>query len=343
MTEHRKIVVPEPSDRPKKSLLERASGAFGFDPFKGTPIKSGLPEPVAKRGKAAKRPIAAGEASPTNAPASVKAEIVGHAAHFGDEVVPAPSLTAPAAPKVTFAGPKVQIDREILRANGMIVPNSPAGTLREEFRIVKREILATANEEGTALSRRILLSSPHPNDGKTFCTVNLALAMASEQGIEVVLVDADFAKPSVLSTLGLKKHPGLMDCLINAEINPEDLVLETDIEGLFVLPAGDRTVSDPEYLSSARAAEVLERLTRGAANRYLIFDTPPALAASPAAELAKQVGQAILVAKADKTGRNSLEDAYQLLSGCKDVKLLLNAVQYSPSGRNFGSYYGYEE
>jgi hypothetical protein len=48
------------------------------------------------------------------------------------------------------------------------------------------------------------------------------------------------------------------------------------------------------------------------------------------------------VARADRTGRNALDDAIQLLDACPDIKLLLNATQFSPSGRRFGTYYGYE-
>ena len=88
---------------------------------------------------------------------------------------------------------------------------------------------------------------------------------------------------------------------------------------------------------------MLDRLTRGAPNRMLIFDSPPALAASPAAELAKHVGQALVVVRADTTGQAALEDALSLLSDCPDIRLLLNAALYSPSGRRFGTYYGYAE
>ena len=73
----------------------------------------------------------------------------------------------------------------------------------------------------------------------------------------------------------------------------------------------------------------------------MIFDSPPALAASPAAELAKHVGQALVVCRADQTGQSALEDALSLLSACPDIKLLLNAANFSPSGRRFGAYYGY--
>lgn len=82
-----------------------------------------------------------------------------------------------------------------------------------------------------------------------------------------------------------------------------------------------------------RAAQVLDRLTQGAPNRIVIFDSPPALAASPAAELAKYVGQALIVVRADRTGQGALEDAISLLSGCPNIQLLLNATHFSPSGR----------
>jgi Mrp family chromosome partitioning ATPase len=234
------------------------------------------------------------------------------------------------------------IDRNRLEELGMIVPEAGATALLEEFRIIKRQVLASAQAAGDAAARRVLICSPLPADGKTFCATNLAIAMAGEREGEVLLIDADFAKPSILSTLGLPKGPGLMDALADPSLRVEDLVMATDIPGLFVLPAGSQTTADSEWLASSRTAEVLDRLTVGASGRMLVFDSPPALAASPAADLARHVGQAIIVARADRTGRNALDDAIQLLAACPDIKLLLNATQFSPSGRRFGTYYGYE-
>ncbi|GGD93380.1 hypothetical protein GCM10011515_11470 [Tsuneonella deserti] len=239
-----------------------------------------------------------------------------------------------------LGGERHPIDRDRLYDLGMIVPEAGATALLEEFRIIKRQVLAAAN--ASAASRRILVCSPLPGDGKTFCATNLAIAMAGERDGEVVLIDADFGKPSILSTLGLPQGPGLMDALADPALPVENLVLATDIPGLFVLPAGSRTTADSEWLASARTAEVLDRLTRGAPHRILIFDSPPALAASPAADLARHVGQAILVARADRTGRSALEDAVQLLGACPDIKFILNGTHFSPSGRRFGTYYGYE-
>ena len=55
----------------------------------------------------------------------------------------------------------------------------------------------------------------------------------------------------------------------------------------------------------------------------------------------QSLGQAVVVARCDRTGQGALEDAISLLSGCPNIQLLLNGVHFSPSGRRFGSYYGY--
>ena len=145
-------------------------------------------------------------------------------------------------------------------------------------------------------------------------------------------------KPSVADRLGIDAGKGFMDTLVDDSLYPERLAIGTDIDRLFVLPAGSGSARDAEYIASARTGKVLDRLTRAAPNRFIIFDTPPALAASPAAELAAHVGQALLVVRADETSRAALEDAQQLLSACPDIKLLLNAARFSPSGRKFGDY-----
>lgn len=306
------------------SLFERADNTFGLGQSRA-PLVPPVPETLRR---AAPPPLRAPAPPPQAAAAAPQV------AAFRAE--PADTPAPPRA--VTFAGPHAAIDREHLRDGGLIVPEDPVTGLLEEFRIVKRELLADARAGDTPLARRILVCSPHPGEGKTYCATNLAIALAAERNLEVLLVDADVVKPSVLQRLGIEAERGLMDALADPSIQPESLVIRTDIDGLFVLPAGTATSLDAEYLASTRTGEVLDRLTEGAPNRILIFDTPPALAASPAAELAAHVGQALLVVRADETSRAALEDAQQLLSACGDIKLLLNAARYSPSGRRFGAY-----
>jgi Mrp family chromosome partitioning ATPase len=306
------------------SLFERADAAYGLDPRGGGVKLPGVPEALRRA------------PAPQPAPSAAPATATSLPQHPQPEAAPEPA--APAPDPVAFRGPHAAIDRAHLRSGGLIVPEDPVTGLLEEFRIVKRELLADARSSASPLARRILVCSPHSGEGKTYCATNLAIALAAERGIEVLLVDADVVNPSVARCLGIAAEQGLMDALADPAILPENLVIRTDIEGLFVLPAGTASACDAEWLASARTGEVLDRLTEGAPDRIVIFDTPPALAASPAAELAQHVGQALLVVRADETSRAALEDAQQLLSACGDIKLLLNAARYSPSGRRFGSY-----
>ena len=270
-------------------------------------------------------------------------------------VVPAfvPAAIAPAVPVVAMqprahhsASTRVaEINRERLAAHNFIVPDGAVTGLSEEFRIVKRQLLLAARGgkgfDALPHGERILVCSAHPNEGKTYCAINLALSMASEKDNRVLLVDADFAKPSVLSTLGIESGPGFMDALADDKVEAESFIIETDIEGLSILPAGSRTNQDTEYLAAARTAQIIDDLTRNDPSRIIIFDSPPALAASPASVLALHVGQVLMIVHADVTTDSALRDALSLLRGCEHVHLLLNRAKFSPTGRKFGNYYGY--
>ncbi len=325
--------------KPATSLLERASELYDFGAaLRGVSHKPipDMPqqESVVPRAVQPVAPVAA-PVAPLLVPAPIAApEVQPKAAHV------------PMQPSVRRAGARhVAIDREHLRAANFIDPEGPVTGLSEEFRIVKRQLLLAARG-GKGLSplehgERILICSAHPNEGKTFCALNLALSMAQEKDNRVLLVDADFAKPSVLNRLGIESGLGLMDALADPSIDVEDLVISTDIPGLSVLPAGAQTNQDTEYLAASRTAEVIDQLTQHDPARIIIFDSPPALAASPASVLALLVGQAVMVVHADVTTDSALRDALSLLSGCENIQLMLNRAKFSPTGRKFGSYYGY--
>lgn len=317
------------------SLLERASDLYDF----GAALRGGgdMPQP------APQQPAAPQKTAPPaqqNAPAA-KAELADKIA----TETPRPKRAVRAAPPIPKGSRFASIDREMLVKNNFINPDAPVSGLSEEFRIVKRQLLLTARGgkgyDPLEYGERILICSAYPNEGKTYCSINLALSMASEKDNRVLLVDADFAKPSILKTFGIEDSPGLMDALADPDCDAESFVIQTDIEGLSILPAGAQTNQDTEYLAASRTAEIIDDLTRHDPSRIIIFDSPPALAASPASVLALHVGQTVMVVHADSTTDSALRDALSLLSGCEHIQLLLNRAKFSPTGRKFGSYYGY--
>ncbi|CAN5354663.1 hypothetical protein BH09PSE4_BH09PSE4_17510 [soil metagenome] len=290
----------------KGSLVERAAAIYGLDALSTRPVDA--PEPI-----------------PQNR-----------------ALVPEPKSHA-VVRKTNRSG---TIDRKLLTDQGMIVPGAPVSILAEEFRMVKRALLQTAKkvEKSKAnAARMILVCSAQPNEGKTFCAINLALSMAAEKDVEVLLVDADFAKPDVVLRMGLQDGPGLLDALADPAIDLEGCVIATDVPHLSVLPSGAKNNSDTELLASERTTAVLAGLLAVDPKRVIIFDSPPVLAASPASVLALHAGQAMLVVRADKTGDTDIREAVALLDACEHIQLVLNSVAFASGGTRFGSYYGPEE
>lgn len=354
---------PKPPARKRRrrgSLIERAGSVYDFEavlrarvvmPDAGTmPYSPVLDMPLSPQPGPAS--LGAGtmqaptlEAVPPVAPLSGPPVVEQPAAPPAQAEPPAlppaqPAPTALPAPDIIYRTAKV--NRADLIDQGFVMPDAAITALAEEFRIVKRTLLLNAIGP-TALpnGRRILICSAQANEGKTFCAVNLALSMANERDIEVLLIDGDFAKPTVLSTLGIEGPVGLMDALADPEVDVETLVIKTDVGNLSVLPSGKYTNEATELIAADRTRQIIERLS-AKPNRIILFDSPPALAASPASVLAYHVGQVLLVVRADKTGEAELRDAVLLLGGCEEIQLLLNGARFAPNARRFGSYYGYE-
>lgn len=260
---------------------------------------------------------------------------------------------APLAPELVTVVPlrprapheRVSLDRAAMAGHGLIDPAGVTTLLAEEFRAVKRPILLDAlgarGHDAVERGRMVLVGSPRPGDGKSFCAANLALSLASEKDLSVLLVDADFAKPSVPGLFGVGPRAGLLDALRDEDTDAEALVVDTDVPGLSLLSAGEGGRDDTELLTSQRAGRVLERLMTADPRRLIVFDTPPVLVASPASVLAVHCGQILLVVRADRTTEADVSHAVESFAGEARLHLMLNAVSFTAGGRRFGSPYGY--
>lgn len=313
----------------RASLIERAAEIYDFGAALRARDGFALPEVEEKKDTPSTSSGRAEEGEDTAPSTPVRAE----------PVEAPPFSPVPASSPVRR---HAAIDRERLITNGFIVPGVAVTALAEEFRLIKRQLLTDLRDR--SLKRSILICSARPNEGKTFCAINLALSLAAERDLQVLLVDADVAKPDVARRLGLvEDRPGLLDALADPAQDVESMVIDTDVERLSVLPAGTRSHADTEMLASAHAATVLQRLAAADPKRLILFDSPPALAASPASVLASHVGQVAMVVRADQTPESELREAVQLMDACAHLHLLLNAVSYAPGGKRFGSYYDYHE
>lgn len=332
---------PTPS---KGSLIERAAQIYDFD----AQFRARRAEPLAPRSDEASPEPSAHVFLDDAPPAPPGAQIMSREAAATLAAIPLElrdfGTVSDAEEEWTAPSDVAHIDRAMLAEKGMLVPGAPVGALAEEFRLVKRQLLLNARAIAVATperrSRTILVGSGKPDEGKTYCAINLAISLAAERDAEVLLVDADFAKPDVMKSLGLEDSTGFLDIISDPSLDPETCVVRTDVPQLSLLPSGARTHADTELVASVRTAQVLDRLLAADPRRIIVFDTPPALAASPASVLALVVGQVMLVVRADRTTEHDLREAVALLDGCDHISLILNATSYEPHRGRFGSYYG---
>ena len=258
-------------------------------------------------------------------------------------VVGAKAEARPTRPAGTTAQ-ALRIDRNRLRQQSIITPEDKRTPMTEDFRRIKRHILVNMAEPKAGVPANVVMvTSALPGEGKTFCSINLAISIALEMDYSVLLVDADVAKPAIPKVLGLEEDKkGLMDLLLDRRIELADVLCKTDIGKLTLLPAGKVHQHATELLASGAMRELLQEMGERYHNRIIVFDSPPLLAASETAVLASQMGQLIIVVESGNTSEVALKDALSRIESSKIAGVVLNkgegsALEYGYGGYGYGA------
>lgn len=222
----------------------------------------------------------------------------------------------------------------------IIVRDEPDGLNAEAFRSIRTALrFMRTGAKGTTL----VLTSPLPGAGKSFCTANLA-AIAAMGGQRVCVVDADLRRGVQGRSFEVpSKQFGLSEYL-TGQATLEDVIASTMIDQLDVVTTGRRPPNPSELLMS----ENFTSFFRDIADRYdmVIFDTPPTLLVTDAAIVSRMAELTMVVARHAET---ELEDVVALrktleLAGAKVHGAILNA--YDPRRAKQSSYrygrYGYK-
>lgn len=225
------------------------------------------------------------------------------------------------------AGSTARVDLHRLSGLGFVTAESVQSPVAEQFRLIKRSLLAkTARDraEGLASGNLIMVTSALPGEGKSYVAINLAMAIAMERDRTVLLVDADVAKSDVSRVLDIQCARGLTDLLGAPETDLADVVVETDVPKLTVLPAGRTLPNAPDLFSGPNMRHVIEVIARRYAEHVVIFDSAPLLYASGTSALAALVDQVVMVAEAFRTPQSALREGLAMLDEGPKVTMLLN-------------------
>jgi len=213
------------------------------------------------------------------------------------------------------------------------------GLVAEAFRSALISILFVG--DNGSRPRVLVFTSPHPSDGKTTVTSNLAIATA-EIRRKVLVVDADLRRPRMHQIFGLPNDRGLADLLRDdlPQENAAGLIQATHIPHLHVLPAGESTQASAHLLNSLRFPQLLAQWR----NEYdmILIDTPPMLPMADARVAGKLADAVVLVARSGKTTRDALLAAKERLT--EDCIRVLGTIlnDWDPQ-KTPGGYYGHYE
>jgi receptor protein-tyrosine kinase len=236
----------------------------------------------------------------------------------------------PRAVVETRVAATIHPDRDRMAEHGLIaIAEGSARRFRDEMRRIKWALAKLPPAINPLLQNLIMVTSAVPGEGKSFLSYNLGVALATESDRHVWIVDTDFVRRTLGRAFGVDEQKGLLDVIADPDLSIEDVLLATDIPGLFIVPSGlpRPGLDGPELIGSPRAAALLASIATTHPHVSVIFDTAPVLATSIPQALAPLVGQVLVAVKADATPTNTVQEAIAQLHRTEGVALVLNQYQ----------------
>ena len=225
----------------------------------------------------------------------------------------------------------------------LIVHQDPKSPISEIFRTLRTNIQFMSAKKQL---KSLLISSTLPGEGKSWISSNLAVAFA-QAGKKVILVDADMRKGTQYSIFGVSPIPGLSNYLSgigpnsqDASLDLADYIQETEINNLYIMPAGNVPPNPSELLVSQQMKDLLERLKQ-ICDLVIIDGTPNGLV-TDSLILTGIVDSTIIVTASGYTKKEALK---KIVNNIKNIGgsiagIVLNKVPTNAKKYEQSYYYG---
>lgn len=217
----------------------------------------------------------------------------------------------------------------------LVDQNDPYSPIGEEFRKLKAALVKLTT--GDTFKNTVLVTSAVPHEGKSITALNLAISLAQEYDHTVLLVDADFRRPSIHRYLGIEQRAGFSDCLLGqARIN--EVIIPTGIGRLSVITAGGEVPNPVELFASQKTGALIAEMKNRYPDRFLIFDSPPVLPFAEARTLAHLVDGVLFVVKEQLASQKNIREAIDALKGCGLLGMVYNDTIIDRHDEKYSSY-----
>lgn len=209
--------------------------------------------------------------------------------------------------------------RQVVRRD----PDPPSRSFRFMSRLIEREY---PGKEGGGVC--LALASPDDDELSTDALLMLGYCLRSELGSKVLMIDARMSQQDegLTGRLGLMHVEGFAE-LMGGEVERRDeLVHETRVDGVSVLPAGGQ---DGRHTPLARPK--LGGLLDAAKQNYdhVLVQLGSPLHDTRAVMAAIEVDAVFLLAEENRTFMRSLDDSRKVLleNGVKDVRVVVSGTK----------------
>ena len=189
----------------------------------------------------------------------------------------------------------------------LIVQRSPKSPIAEVFRTLRTNIQFMNSKKSL---KTLLFTSTMPGEGKSWISSNLAITFA-QAGKKVILIDTDMRKGRLHNMFQTDRAPGLSNYLSGIDLledNKNDIakyIRRTEIDNLFLIPAGNIPPNPSELLASELTIRMLERLKK--VFDIVILDGTPSLLVTDAVILSRLVDTTIIVTSHKFTKKDNLQ------------------------------------
>ena len=216
----------------------------------------------------------------------------------------------------------------------LFVNDFPKSQVAESLRAIRTNLLFMSADKP---AKKILVTSPSPQEGKTTVATNLAIAMA-QAGARILLVDTDMRRPRVHHAFKVRPKKGI-STMVLGESELGESVFDSDIENLDVLMCGPTPPNPAELIHTESFHKVVDLLS--GEYDHVIFDSPPIAVVTDAAILSKMVDGTVLIVKSLKTTRDAVKHAVGVLKdiNAKILGVVLNDLDLT--NRKYGQHYYY--
>lgn len=257
-------------------------------------------------------------------------------ARMADATAEAPTrnrTVAPAVAEAWAALPQAKPNERAMRANRVVsyfggAPAAPYDMLRTKL----------LHQIRTNNWRRIVITSPSPGCGKTTIAANLALSLARQTDLRVIVVEIDLRRPQMANLLGLRTRTAFAKVLSGEEPAADHLVAFG--ENLAFATSHTPAPNASELLHSARAREAIAQIEATYAPDIILFDSSPMLASDDTVGFLNAVDAALLVAAAEQTSIDEVDVTEAEIAAITNVAgVVLNKTRYGSGSHSYEEQY----